>query len=135
MNALTIAILRRPDQLVAFSVYPDSVSPAIKQAFLEYDRAFAAHLELKLCQPTPDGSEAEIARPISRYWWDDTAWDFEQARERFQENRPHAEAQSSQRICGELLCDFAPLRATTLPTRQIDLKQNNDGRMIATVAG
>ena len=62
------------DQLVAFSVYPDSASPSLKEAFADFDRAFAAHLNLRLYQPDADENQPEIARPISSYWWDDLAW-------------------------------------------------------------
>jgi hypothetical protein len=65
------------DQLVAFSVYPDSTSQSLKEAFAEFDRAFAAHLDIALYQPNSDEGQPEIERPISSYWWDDSAWGFE----------------------------------------------------------
>ncbi|MDX1929279.1 MAG: hypothetical protein SFV81_22315, partial [Pirellulaceae bacterium] len=65
------------DQLVAFSVYPDSVSSALKQAFANFDRAFADHLDIPLYLPDPDEDQPAIARPISSYWWDDSAWGLE----------------------------------------------------------
>lgn len=75
--ARQLLAISEQDQLVAFSVYPDSVSAAIKKMFVEYDRAFAAHLNVRLHEPDSDTDYPEIARPISSYWWDDTAWGFE----------------------------------------------------------
>ena len=75
--ARQLLAISEQDQLVAFSVYPNSVSPAIKQMFTEYDRAFAAHLGIRLHEPDSGTEYPEIARPISSYWWDDTAWNFE----------------------------------------------------------
>ena len=77
--ARQLLAISEQDQLVPFSVYPNSVSPAIKQMFIDYDRAFAAHLGIRLHEPDSDAEYPEIARPISSYWWDDTAWNFEQS--------------------------------------------------------
>ena len=77
--ARQLLAISEQDQLVAFSVYPDNVSLAIKQAFIEYDRAFASYLDIRLHEPDLDTDYPEIARPISSYWWDDAAWRFEES--------------------------------------------------------
>jgi len=71
--ARQLLAISKEDELVAFEVYPLSISSDIKALFLMYDNRFAEALGIKLF--SGDG-EYYIEHILSQDWWDDRAWNF-----------------------------------------------------------
>ncbi len=63
------------DQLVAFEVYPLSISKKIKRMFAEYNQKFSTALKLPLFQDNDDDdADYKISLILAKNWWDDGAW-------------------------------------------------------------
>lgn len=66
------------DRLVAFHVYPLSVSTEMRSIFLRYDLEFAALLGLTMWTASEDGDrEYAVENILSENWWDDSAWNLD----------------------------------------------------------
>lgn len=60
------------DQLVPFSVYPQSAPSWLQLAFDQYDTKLAAVLGISRIDPT---QAYDVENVLSHEWWDDGAWD------------------------------------------------------------
>lgn len=69
-----IAISKK-QELVCFDVYPDRVSSAIRNLFLEFDRMFAQKLSLPIFRARNDDDDYEIEKILSQDWYDDYCWE------------------------------------------------------------
>jgi hypothetical protein len=65
------------DELVSFSVYPESAPQWLRRAFDEYDTELAAALGIPRADPT---KEYVVEYVLSQDWWDDGAWDPDDGR-------------------------------------------------------
>jgi hypothetical protein len=66
------------DRLICFNVYPLSSSKAVKDLFVEYDRALARTLGVSIYDPADEDAPGyKVSSVLSVYWWDDSSWDFE----------------------------------------------------------
>ena len=68
--ARQLMAISESDRLVCFDIDPSSVAKEIKQAFVDFDKAFASHLGLPLHREESEESP-EISNPVSHNWWDD----------------------------------------------------------------
>jgi len=60
------------NQLVPFSVYPQSAPPSLQLAFDRYDTELASALGISRVDPT---QSYDVENVLSHDWWDDGAWD------------------------------------------------------------
>jgi hypothetical protein len=77
--ARQVLAISNAEELVCFEVYPYGVSRDLKQAFADYDRAFAGALGLSIHNPgavDDGGPPPEVALLLASHWWDDSAWDL-----------------------------------------------------------
>jgi hypothetical protein len=77
--ARQVLAISEAEELVCFGVYPYGVARDLKQAFAEYDRAFARALGLSIHDPDAvenGGPSSEVALLLASHWWDDDAWDL-----------------------------------------------------------
>jgi hypothetical protein len=56
--------------LVCFRIYPEHSTEAMQQAFIQYDRAYAAALSV----PLHKQGEYKVSSPMNMDWYDDGAW-------------------------------------------------------------
>ena len=68
--ARQLMAISESDRLVCFDIDPSSVAKEIKQAFVDFDKAFASNLGLPLHREQSEESP-EISNPVSHNWWDD----------------------------------------------------------------
>ena len=65
------------DELVCFTPYVTTSTHALEPLFRDFDRAFSTRLGLPVFADSSERSY-EVASILSRDWWDDVAWDFEE---------------------------------------------------------
>jgi hypothetical protein len=72
--ARQLVVISDAEELVPFSVYPDSAPPWLRRAFDEYDTDLATALGVPRADPT---KEYGVEHVLSQDWWDDGAWNPE----------------------------------------------------------
>jgi hypothetical protein len=81
------------DQLVPFSVYPQSAPSWLQLAFDEYDTKLAAALGISRINPT---QAYDVENVLSHDWWDDGAWDPGALRDEAMRDRTRRKSRDSQ---------------------------------------
>jgi hypothetical protein len=69
--ARQLVALSEQRTLVCFEVYPHAVGNDVESLFVEYDRAFASQLGLRI----ESGDEYTVAAPLGLDWYDDGVWE------------------------------------------------------------
>ena len=68
-------------ELVCFAIYPHKEDNELEPLFAEYDRLFAAPLNISIFEPLRPQDEEErkyeIALILANGWWDDGYWEIE----------------------------------------------------------
>ena len=73
--ARQVLAISEDEQLVCFTVYPESIDGEVLRWFRDYDEAMALKLGIPIHQPTHESTDPRIDLVLARDWWYDYPWD------------------------------------------------------------